>query len=63
MSEEELAIAEIGRTLVRLEGMFDRVTADHESRLRYLEKAIWVATGLGSAALASAVATLVGVVR
>lgn len=60
---DELTMAEIGRTMMRLESKLDRVTDDHEGRLRYLERAVWVATGLGGAALASAVGTLLQVVR
>lgn len=60
---DDLTLAEIGRTLLRLEASLDRVSNDHESRLRYLERAVWVATGLGGAALASAIGTLIQVVR
>lgn len=61
--EGGLTLSEIGRTVMRLESKLDRSLDDHEKRLRYLERAVWVATGLGGAALASAIGTLVQVVR
>lgn len=59
---DELTLAEIGRTMMRLETKLDRAMDDLESRVRYLERAIWVATGLGSTALASAIGTLIQVI-
>lgn len=58
---DEVTLAEIGRTVMRLEMKLDRTVEDHEGRLRYLERAVWLATGLGGAALASAIGTLLQV--
>jgi hypothetical protein len=55
---EEPTMAEIGRTMMRLEQKLDRTVDDHEGRLRHLERAVWIATGLGGAAMASAMGTL-----
>lgn len=55
---EELTMAEIGRTMMRLEQKLDHHLGDLEGRVRYLERAVWVATGLGGAALSSAIGTL-----
>lgn len=53
-----MTIAELGRLILRVEQKLDRVTDDHEGRLRNLEKAVWVATGLGGAAIASSIGAL-----
>ena len=58
MSTDDLTMAEMGRTMVRIEGKLDKVTADHEDRLRRLEKAVWIATGTGAAGLASSLAAI-----
>ena len=54
-------MAEIGRTVVRLELKLDRMTDDHERRLRFLERAVWVAAGLGGAGSASGIGALLQV--
>jgi hypothetical protein len=63
MTGEEVTIGEIGRIVMRLEHKLDRAMDDLEARVRYLERAVWVATGLGGAALASAIGALVQALR
>lgn len=58
---DEPTLSEIGRTMMRLEVKLDHAMNDIESRVRYLERAVWVATGLGGAALASAIGALIQV--
>lgn len=55
----DITNAELGRLLSRLEAKLDRLADDHESRLRRLEQAVWAATGVGGAGIASGVAALV----
>lgn len=59
MTDQEVTIGEIGRIVMRLEHKLDRAMDDHEARLRKLEQAMWVAIGLGGAALTSAVGALI----
>lgn len=46
-------IAELVRSIARIEGKIDRVTDDHEQRLRRLERWMWTTTGLGAVGAAS----------
>lgn len=45
--------AELARSLARIEAKLDRVTDDHEQRLRRVEHWIWAAGGLGMAGAVS----------
>jgi hypothetical protein len=58
MTSDDVTLAELARGQLRIETKLDRVTMDHEIRLRRLERAVWVATGLGAAALTSGVGAL-----
>lgn len=45
--------AELNRSLVRIEVKLDSVTGDHESRLRRVERTLYVTMGLAGAGVAS----------
>lgn len=55
----EVTNAELARGQDRIEHKLDRVTADHEDRLRRLEKAVWIATGTGAAGFTSGLMAIV----
>ena len=55
---EGITNAEIVRWLERIEAKLDKVTEDHEDRLRRLEKAVWISAGVGGAGVASGVGAL-----
>lgn len=60
---DAVTLAEVARGMIRIEQKLDRALADHEDRLRRLEKAVWIATGTGAAGFASSlVAVLTGLV-
>jgi hypothetical protein len=59
MSPDEVSNAELARWMMRVEAKIDLLAQDHEDRLRALEKAVWIATGLGGAALTSGVGAIV----
>jgi hypothetical protein len=53
-----LTLGEVGRALIRIERKLDDLTHDHERRLRAVERALWAATGIGGAGLASGMSAL-----
>lgn len=57
--DEEIGNAELSRWLVRVEQKIDRLTGDHEERLRRLERAVWIMTGVGAAGVTSGVGALI----
>lgn len=42
---DDVSTAELARSLLRIETKLDRVTDDHEQRLRRLERLVWIAVG------------------
>lgn len=56
---EDVTLGELARGQSRMEAKLDRVTLDHEIRLRRLERAVWLATGVGGAGAASGVGALI----
>lgn len=59
---DAVTLAELARGQMRIEHKLDRVTEDHERRLRQLERAVWIATGTGAAGFTSGLAALLGVI-
>lgn len=59
MPDDEMTHGELSRWLERVEGKLDKQLDDHETRLRKVEKFMYVATGL-SAALGSGIGSFVG---
>jgi hypothetical protein len=53
MGSEDVSTAELARSLQRIEQKLDRVTDDHEQRLRRLERWMWTAVGLSAAGAVS----------
>jgi hypothetical protein len=49
---------ELVRTMDRIERKLDMITTDHESRLRRIERAVWVMTGVGGVGITSGVGAL-----
>lgn len=50
--------AELRRSLARIESKLDRVTDDHEVRLRKVERWVWTSVGLAAAGATSGVGAL-----
>lgn len=50
--------AEVVRWLERIESKLDKITGDHEDRLRRLERAVWVTAGISGAGIASGIGAL-----
>ena len=50
--------AELNRWLHRVERKLDKVTDDHEQRIRRMERAMYVAIGLGTAGATSGIAAI-----
>lgn len=50
---EEVTNSELSRSLVRIEAKLDKVTEDHEARLRRVEKILYVALGMAVAGMTS----------
>lgn len=65
MAEEEstmtdpIGIGELGRSLIRIERKLDGSLADHETRLRALERWMYVAIGSGAAGAAAGIGALI----
>lgn len=56
-----MSTGELSRSLARIEAIVDKVAADHESRLRRIERVAYVALGVVSAhAVASALISAIG---
>jgi hypothetical protein len=51
--------AELGRSLTRIEGKLDKVTEDHEGRLRRVERTLYVTLGLAGAGVTSGVGSFI----
>ena len=51
--------AELARSLSRIEVKIDKVSDDHESRLRKVEKAVYMSLGLAGAGVASGIGTFI----
>lgn len=58
----EVTNAELGRSLVRIEGKLDTVTSDHERRIRTLERWMYVNVGLAVAGATSGLGGLLAVI-
>lgn len=58
MSEEIVSNAELARLIVRMEQSLDRLSQDHEDRLRRLERILWTMTGIASAGALSGISAL-----
>jgi len=54
--------AELARALVRIESKLDKMSEDHEARIRRLEKFVYVGLGLGSAGATSGLASLAALI-
>ena len=60
MGEEAPSLGEVARTMHRIEALLLSEVADHEARIRFLERRIWIAVG-GVGAL-STLSTILGIV-
>lgn len=58
MSGVEVTNAELSRSLIRIESKLDKVTEDHEVRLRRVERVMYLAIGLGTAGITSGLGAL-----
>lgn len=54
-----VTLGEVARTVARIERKLDSELADHEQRLRQLERYMWGAIGTGAAGAASGIGALV----
>jgi hypothetical protein len=54
----DVTSGELGRWLMRVEAMLDKVANDHETRLRRTERVMYVTIGLAIAAGASGVSSI-----
>lgn len=55
MSEHGVSNEELARSLVRIELKLDKITGDHEDRLRRIERFTYVAMGLGTTGAVSGI--------
>lgn len=55
---DEVTNAELSRSLIRIESKLDRVNEDHETRLRRVERALYISLGLAGAGSASGLGAL-----
>ncbi len=51
--------AELARSIKRVEVKIDRISEDHEDRLRRLERAVWATIGFGLAGAGTGISALV----
>lgn len=58
MPESEITNAELMRLLARIEAKLDLAIADHESRIRRVERTVWTSAGLAGAGLLTAVGSI-----
>ncbi|MBX6357645.1 MAG: hypothetical protein IRZ05_17555 [Micromonosporaceae bacterium] len=56
--DDDLTLGELARSLVRIEMKLDQAIGDHETRLRRVERVMWVALGLAAAGGVSGIGTL-----
>lgn len=56
---EEVTNAELGRSLVRIESKLDKVSEDHEQRIRRTERFLYVALGMAGAGTTSGMSALI----
>lgn len=61
MTPGEITNGEMSRWLERVEKKLDRVTDDHEARLRRVERAMYVSVGLAAAGATSGVGAMLSV--
>ena len=59
MAAETVTNDELSRSLVRIELKLDRVTEDHEQRLRRIERVLYVSLGLAGAGTTSGLGALI----
>lgn len=59
---DDVTNAELARSLVRIESKLDKMSEDHEARIRRLEKFVYITIGLGSAGATSGIASLLAVI-
>lgn len=55
---EDVTNGELARSLTRIEGKLDKVSDDHENRLRRIERVTHIALGLGVAGATSGVGSM-----
>lgn len=56
---DDVTNAELSRSLIRIEQKIDKVSEDHEQRLRRAERFLYVALGLAGASTASSLSALI----
>lgn len=56
--DDDLTLGELARSLARIEHKLDQAIGDHETRLRRVERVMWVALGLAAAGGVSGIGTL-----
>ena len=56
---DDTTIGEVIRAISRIEKKLDRITSDHEDRLRRLEKAVWIMTGVSATGVSTGIAALI----
>lgn len=56
----EVTNGELARWLERVEKKIDVITADHETRLRRIERAMYVSIGLAATGATSGLAAMIG---
>lgn len=59
--EGALTNGELGRWLTRVETKIDHAVSDHESRIRRIERSMYVAIGLATAGVASGLSSLLAI--
>ena len=57
---DDVTMAELARSMQRIESKLDQAIGDHEKRLRRLEQWVWTAAGAGGVGALSGISALLG---